>query len=91
MEKLFSAKCCLLGFEYYKPIGELYCDFNIDEQKVLKYFIREYTFDGTKICYNDIPIDYNTIEEIPEYEIAGIDLSESCDLTYFDGSYIVNE
>ena len=91
MEKLFSAKCCLLGFECYKPIGELYCDFNIDEQKVLKYFIREYTFDGTKIYYNDIPIDYNTVEEIPEYELAGIDLSESCDLTYFDGSYIVNE
>lgn len=91
MEKLFSAKCCLLGFESYKPIGELYCDFNIDEQKVLKYFIREYTFDGTKMYYNDIPIDYNTIEEIPEYELAGIDLSESCDLTYCDGSYIVNE
>lgn len=22
MEKLFSAKCCLLGFEIYKPIGD---------------------------------------------------------------------
>ena len=36
MEKLFSAKCCLLGFESYKPIGELYCDFNINEQKSIK-------------------------------------------------------
>ena len=91
MEKLFSAKCCLLGFESYEPIGELYCDFNIDEQKVLKYFIREYTFDGTKMHYNDIPIDYSTLEEIPEYEIAGIDLSESGDLTHCDRSYLVNE
>lgn len=87
MEKLFSAKCCLLGFESYKPIGELYGDFNINEQKVLKYFIREYIFDGTKMYYNDVPIDYNTVEEIPEYEITRSDLFESCG----DGGCMVNE
>lgn len=91
MEKLFSAKCCLLGFESYKPIGELYCDFNLDEQRILKYFIREYTFDGIKMYYNDIPIDYDTLEEIPECEIITTDLSESYDLTYFNGRYLVNE
>lgn len=87
MGKLFSAKCCLLGFENYKPIGELYGDFNINEQKVLKYFIREYIFDGTKMYYNDVPIDYNTVEEIPEYKIARSDLFESCG----DGGCMVNE
>lgn len=85
---IYDAKCCLLGFEYYKPVGELFCDYNLKAGKIEKYYIRDYYSDGNNIFYNDIPIDYTTLKEIPDYEILGIDLAESNDLTYYNGDYL---
>ena len=87
MDKLFSAKCCLLGFENYRPIGDLYCDYDLASEKILKYFIREYYVNNGYICYNDFPIDSSTVETIN----YSIDLSSDSDITYCAGEYITNE
>lgn len=88
MEKLFTAKCCLLGFEDYEPIGDLYCDYSLNTESIVKYYIRERFIDNNGYYYyNDIPIDYNTLEELD----MGIDLSLSTDITFCAGDYIINE
>lgn len=95
MKKLYTANCNTLGFENYKPVGQLMVDYSLDDLSIKNYYIREYYFENFfDVKYNDFKIDATTLVDITDYDnpvAIGIDLTNGKDITYLYGEYYIND
>ena len=97
MKKLYTGECNIIGFENYKPIGDLVVDYSFDDLKIKHYYIREWYFEDLMIPkYNDFRIDSESIIDITDLNnpiMLGIDnIAKNFDVTYLgDNEYSVRE
>ena len=96
MYKIYTGKCNIIGFENYDPVGELVVAYSLDELNIKHYYIREWYFENFFTAkYNDFKVDKDSLIDITDYnnpvKFLGIDLSNSSDITFRAGDYIINE